>query len=61
MERSQQSQGGGSMEEGGIMDKGRSLRRRVGGIHSMGKRTSLDRSQDISPIVDGNRKEWAKW
>lgn len=49
------------MEEGGIMDKGRSLRRRVGGIQSMGRRTSLDRSLYISLIVDGNRKEWAKW
>lgn len=43
------------------MDKGRSLRRKVGGIQSMGRRISLDRSQDISPTVDGNRKEWVKW
>lgn len=61
MERSQQSRGGGGTEKGGIMDKGRSLRRRVGGIQSMGRRISLDRSRDISPIVDGNRKEWVKW
>jgi len=61
MERSQQSRGGGGMGKGGIMDKGRSLRRRVGGIQSMGRRISLDRSGDISPIVDGNGKEWVKW
>lgn len=61
MERSQQSQGGGGMGKGGIMDKRRSLGRKVGGIQSMGRRISLDRSRDISPIVDGNRKEWVKW
>ena len=49
------------MGKGGIMDKRRSLRRKVGGIQSMGRRISLDRSRDISPIVDGNRKEWVKW
>ena len=49
------------MGKGGIMDKGRSLKRRVGGIQSMGRRISLDRRGDISPIVDGNGKEWVKW
>ena len=46
------------MEREGVMDKGRCLRRRVGGIQSTGRRISLDRSRDTSPIVEGKRKEW---
>lgn len=47
------------MEKGGIMDKGEVLRRKVGGIQSMGRRISLDRSRIPSPL--GMKQALAGW